>query len=226
MNKSRILMWSAVGAAGMAGLAGCAGQATHIETSDGAAGPVARSTDDYRKLRFEEAFRGLAVSDGMLVVDRDGARGVARADRDASLDRAEALLAQNDFTGAIGEYRVAVLADERCAEAYAGIGRALLGKKKDEMALAAYRTAVTLAPRDTGYGLAYAETINAVGDIDGWARELERVLAIDPEFGDAHARLAVARYYQGDKAAARRELELAERFGGQAPSALRGLINN
>lgn len=226
MKMNRMVLWTALAAAGAAGLAGCAGQAAHIEAADGAAGPVARSVDDYRKIRFEEAFRGLEIVDGMLAVDRDAARGLQAGDPAGAMARGDAKLAENDFSGAIGEYRTALLADDTDAGAYAGIGRALLGKKKDDMALAAYRTAVTLDPENTAYRLAYAETINAVGDVDGWARELESLLALDPEHGEAHARLAVARYYQGDKDGARREVALAERFGGSVPSALRGMLNN
>ena len=140
--------------------------------------------------------------------------------------RGDALLGENDFSGAIGEYRLAVLADKTSAAAYAGIGRALLGKKKDDMAMAAYRTAVLYAPADADIRLQYAETINANGDLEGWARELEQVLVLDPEHGGAHARLAVARYYLGDRDAARHEIELADRFGGAVPATLRAMLNN
>jgi tetratricopeptide (TPR) repeat protein len=226
MKKNRVVLSTVVAAAGLACLAGCAGQPAHVESADGAAGPVARSTDDYRKIRFEEAFRGLAVSDGLIIVDRAGARGLQVGDAAQAMLRGDARLAENDFTGAIGEYRTALLSDDTNAGAYAGIGRALLGKKKDDMALAAYRTAVALAPQNTEYRLAFAETTNATGDLEGWARELEALLTLDPEHGEAHARLAVARYYLGDNDAARREVELADRFGGSVPAALRGMLNN
>jgi Tfp pilus assembly protein PilF len=94
------------------------------------------------------------------------------------------------------------------------------------MALAAYRTAVMLAPRDVDARMKLAETINRNGDIAGWATELESVLAIDPRHGEAHARLAVAQYYLGNREAAREEIVLAERFGGAVPPQLKDLVNN
>lgn len=226
MKTARTVLWCAIAATGVAGLAGCAGQATHVESTEGALGPVVKTTDDYRKLRFEEAFRGLKVVDGLVVVDRAAARGLAVGDHAGAMARGDALLGENDFSGAIGEYRLAVLADKTSAEAYAGIGRALLGKKKDDMAMAAYRTAVLYAPADAEIRLQYAETINANGDLEGWARELEQVLVLDSEHGGAHARLAVARYYLGDRDAARHEIELADRFGGAVPATLRAMLNN
>ena len=226
MKMNRFALWCALAAAGVAGLAGCAGQPVHVESADGAAGPVVRSTDDYRKIKFAEAFRGLEVVDGMLAVDREAARGLKVGTFAEAMARGDELLGQNDFSGAIGEYRLAVLADETRAEPYAKIGRALLGKKKDGMAMAAYRTAVMLSPEDADIRLAYAETINATGDLDGWAAELERVLAIAPEHGGAHARLAVARFYLGDREAAAREIELADRFGGEVPAVLRDRLSN
>lgn len=226
MNQNRIVLWSALAAAGVVGLAGCTGQPARVDVADGAAGPVVKSTDDYRKVRFAEAFRGLEVADGIIVVNRAAAADLRVGDAGQAMARADELLGQNDFSGAIGEYRNALLADETNAAAYAGIGRALLGKKKDDIALAAYRTAVALDADNTDYRLAYAETINANGDVDAWARELDALLAIDPEHGEAHARLAVARYYQGDLDAARHEIQLADRFGGQVAGALRARLSN
>ena len=248
MHKVNTVLWCAITAAGIAGLAGCTGQASHIETTrshgsesraigsihgsesratgEAAVGPVVKSTEDYRKVRFAEAFRGLAITDGVVVVDRAAAQGLAVGNAAEAFARGDALYAENDFTGAIGEYRFVILADDTSAAAYAGLGNALLGKKKDKAALAAYHTAVLLAPEDLEIRMKFAETTNRVGDLDGWARELESILILDPEHGEAHARLAVARHYQGDPDAARREIALADRFGGTVPPQLRVLLNN
>jgi len=226
MKKQQSVLWCAVAAAGIAGLAGCAGQATHMEASEGSLGPVVKTTDDYRKLRFEEAFRGLRIEDGLVVIDRQAAQGL-RATRPAeAIARGVAKLGENDFSGAVGEYRLAILADPASAAAYSGLGDALVCKKKDDMALAAYRTGVMHAPRDTALRLKFAETINRTGDLAGWADELENLLALDPEHGEAHARLAVARYYLGDHGAARNEIVLADRFGGSVPPQLEALLSH
>ncbi len=237
MQKLNTPLWCAIVATGIAGLAGCTGQATHIETTkahgsenrattEAAVGPVVRSIEDYRKVRFIEAFRGLEVADGFIVINRDAARDLTIGSASDALARGDAELAQNNFSSAVGEYRLALLADATSAEAYTGLGTALLGKKKDGLALAAFRTAVMHAPEDLTIRMKYAESINRTGDLEGWAGELENILALDPEHGEAHARLAVARHYLGDRDAARREIALADRFGGNVPPQLRVMLNN
>lgn len=244
MQKQNIALWCAITAAGIAGLAGCAGQASHIETSkadgsenrttglegqastEAAAGPVVKSVEDFRKVRFREAFRGLEITDGLIVVNRDAARDLAVGNAADAIARGDAKLAQNIFSGAVSEYRLALLADATSAEAYTRLGTALLGKRNDEYALAAFRTAVMHAPEDLAVRMMFAETINRTGDLKGWAGELENILALDPEHGEAHARLAVARHYLGDRKAALREIALADRFGGNVPPQLRVMLNN
>lgn len=228
MKYATNVLWCAIAAAGAAGLAGCAGQDAHVGggATATAAGPVATSVEDYRKIRFANAWRGLAVRDGLIVVDRAAASDLEVGPASEAIARGDALMAENTFSGAVGEYRLALLADETSAEAMTKLGDALLGKRADDKALAAFRTAVMLSPEDTSIRLKYAETINRNGDLDGWADELENLLALDSEHGEAHARLAVARYYQGNKSAAAHHAELAERFGGNVPPQLKVMLQN
>lgn len=226
MVSVKSVLWCAVGAAAAWSLAGCSGQSSARVDGAGAAGPVIRSTDDYRKVRFDEAWRGLRIEDGLLVADTGAARDLQIGDAAGAVARGDALMEENDFTGAIGAYRLAVLAGERELEALMGIGYALLGKKKDDMALAAFRSATVVAPEDTDARMMYADALNRVGDLDGWARELENVLALEPEHGEAHARLAVAKHYLGDREGARREVALAERFGGAVPPQLKEMLKD
>lgn len=228
MKNTVYVLCCAIAAAGAAGLAGCSGQGARVETDapSMAAGPVVKSVDDYRKVRFAAAWRGLSIQDGLIVVDRQAAADLPIVDPAEAIARGDALMAENTFSGAVGEYRSALLADEASVEALVGLGDALIGKRSDSKALAAYRTAVMLAPERTDLRLKFAETINRTGDLDGWAEELENLLAIDAEHGEAHARLAVARYYQGDKESALKEIVLAERFGGSVPPQLKALLNN
>ncbi|HRQ74177.1 MAG TPA: hypothetical protein PLU35_14220 [Phycisphaerales bacterium] len=214
-------------------LLGCSGGAA-TRSAQGAhgvaatAGPESQDQWDYRRIRFAEAMRGLRIQDGLVRVDEQAAadimRGLAVADSPAAVARGHALMGENDFTGAAGEYRLAILADRDNARAYEGLGDALLGKRKDGDALAAYRTAAMLDPADADLRLKYAETINRSGDLSGWAAELERIVAFAPEHGEAHARLAVARYYLGDHDGARAHAALAERFGGAVPPQLKAMI--
>lgn len=229
-NGTGVLWWAACAAGAMV-LAGCSGQTSQVSIDGaGAAGPVSQDPDNYKKARFAEAMRGLEIRDGLVQVDEGAAadliRGLGADDGPAALARGDALMAENDFTGAAGAYRTAILADAQDASGYVGLGDALIGKKKDDMALAAYRTAVLLSPRSTGARMKYAETINRNGDVGGWAAELRNVLALDPSHGEAHARLAVASYYLGDREGALREIELAERFGGVVPPQLKVMVND
>jgi predicted Zn-dependent protease len=226
--KSMYVLWCAIAAAGAAGLAGCSGQSARVDVAESAAaaGPVVTSTEDFRKLRFAEAWRGLKIEGGLVVVDRDAAADLPIGDVSEAIARGDALFAENTFSGAIGEYRLALLADETNVEAMYKLGEALLGKRNDEKALVALRTASMLAPERTDIRLQYAETINRNGDVDGWADELENVLALDAAHGEAHARLAVARYYQGNRDDAKRQIALAERFGGNVPPQLKAMLNN
>lgn len=203
---------------------GCTGPEARVA---GETGPVFRSPDDYRVVRFNEAWRGLRIEQGLIVVDRKAAAGLEAGDPGEAIARGDRLLREsNGFTGAVGEYRSALLADPTSVEALVGLGEALLGRKDDTRALAAFRTASTLAPEDSEIRLKYAETLNRTGDLEGWASELEALLAADPRHGEAHARLAVARWYQGDAEAARRQAALAERFGGTVPPQLKAMLEN
>ncbi|GIK19930.1 MAG: hypothetical protein AMXMBFR77_06500 [Phycisphaerales bacterium] len=220
----------AAGVCCAAALLGCSG-GTATRTAPGVAataGPESQDQWDYRRIRFAEAMRGLRIQDGLVRVDEQAAadlmRGLAVADSAPAVARGHALMGENDFTGAAGEYRTAILADGDNARAYEGLGDALLGKRKDGDALAAYRTAAMLDPANADLRLKFAETINRTGDLDGWAAELARIVAFAPEHGEAHARLAVARYYLGDHDGARAHAVQAERFGGAVPPQLKAMI--
>jgi|GEM_PF-2525886 len=220
----------AAGACCGVALLGCSGGRA-MRTAPGVAataGPESQDQWDYRRIRFAEAMRGLRIQDGLVRVDEAAAadlvRGLGVADSAPAVARGHALMGENDFTGAAGEYRLAILSDRDNARAYEGLGDALLGKRKDGDALAAYRTAAMLDPANADLRLKYAETINRAGDLDGWAAELGRIVAFAPEHGGAHARLAVARYYLGDLEGARAEVALAERFGGAVPPQLKAMI--
>lgn len=218
-------------AAGLMAWAGCAGQPSHVAfDGDREAGPVTRGVESWAEERMHEGLRGLRVENGLIAIDAKSAaklqQSLTKADAPAALSRGAALMDENDFPGAVGEYRTAILADTSNPDGYIGLGDAALGEKEDTLALAAYRSAAKLAPGSTEAGMKLAETLNRTGDLAGWAGELEKVLAINPQHGEAHARLAVARYYMGDREAARAEIALAEQFGGAVPPQLKDMLNN
>ncbi|MCW5776796.1 MAG: hypothetical protein KIS87_10185 [Phycisphaeraceae bacterium] len=213
------------------GLLACsAGSSNATNGAPAALGPENRDQWDYRRVRFADAFRGLRVADGLIVLDPQAAPdlqvGLTPAASAPAVERGHALMLENDYTGATAEFRLAILADQDNPDAYEGLGDALLGRKRDADALAAYRTAAMLDPANADLRLKFAETINRTGDLDGWAAELERILAFSPNHGEAHARLAVARHYQGDHESARAHVTLAERFGGNVPPQLKAMLGH
>lgn len=197
--------------------------------SQATASPVVKSTDDYRKIRTAKALEGLRFEDGLVVVDAKAAPSLLASPKAMSSQEVfkamPEMRAHNDFTGALAAYRWAILQDPDNAKAYEGLGDALIAKRKDDKALAAYRTAVALSPKDVGMRMKLAETINRNGDVQGWADELANVLALDPDNGQAHARMAVAKHYLGDDQGARKEMALAEQLGGDVPGALKAILS-
>ncbi len=251
MSKQSTRVISVLGLLCSAGLIGCASvpRTYDVGTSDStasvsaeqrsveadpaalqaAASPVVKSMDDYRKIRTAKALEGLRFENGLVVVDAKAAPSLlASSDAMSSQEVFKAMpemRAHNDFTGALSAYRWAILDNPDNAKAYEGLGDALIAKRKDDKALAAYRTAAALSPNDVGIRMKLAETINRNGDLQGWADELANVLALDPDNGQAHARMAVAMHYLGDDQGAREEMALAEQLGGDVPGALKAILS-
>ena len=248
MPKKSTRVWTTLGIVSLAGLVGCSSTQSQTHTVTGAeaapqaqlrntqaqvasepvAGPVNESLEDYRKQRTAKALQGLRFEDGLVAIDTQAALTLQRSA--GAMTSAEAFAAvanlrmQNNFSGALSAYRWAILDAPDNAKAYEGLGDALIAKRKDGMALAAYRSATALDPENIESRMKLAETINRTGDLAGWADELANVLALDPSNGEAHARMAVAKHYLGDDNAAREQIALAEKLGGHVPGALKAML--
>lgn len=111
------------------------------------------------------------------------------------------------------------------AEAYESLAASLLreGGKASE-ALDAFRKAARLDPKRIASRLGVAETLQRLGRLDEAASEWRQVLALDPDHGPSHQRLAVAEYYLGDLEAARGHADAAARSGHPAPPQLLTLL--
>jgi len=173
--------------------------------------------ESYKQRVLREAMRGLRYDTGRVRIDETDRREVDRpgdptaAREDA--ERGEMFLRRNVEVFAIGAFTEAVITTPDDPALYEGLGRALRRKGKIDEAEAALRTAID---RDPGFALArrdLAELLDANGRRNEAIEEWNRVLAIDPADGRAHARLAAVHLLRGDLDAARTHGETAERLG-------------
>lgn len=204
-------------------MVGCANEVANTPTGSASANPV----ENYKDQRMREAMRGLDYSSGRVVLTREAATIASRGTtaEAAKLDReADQLFDKNDFPVTIAAYTKAVIVDPTRAETYLGLSQALLGKGKESEAQAALRTALDLEPNNLQAHVLLARTIDRKGvsepTIDAW----NEVLAIDAKHGEAHARIAIATYYQGDAVGSLRHIESAEKNGGEVPAHFKSMV--
>lgn len=88
----------------------------------------------------------------------------------------------------------------------------------DKEAVAAYKYLVEQAPQFVPAYVGLGQALAASDRLDLAAAAYKKALAIDPGSYNAHYNLGVALFYQGDPAAARRELEKAQALEPNDPS--------
>jgi len=189
----------------------------------------AASPADYRLERTRKAMRGLTYDSGLVEVDESFAVTVAeRGDGAAAWSeyrRGEKLLAHNSFSAALAAFTRAVVIKPDIPDFYVGLGRALVSKRKDSQAEAAYRTGLLIAPEHIELHYLLADVLQRRAKLAGAIEQFERVIALDQENGRAHRRLAALFYYtdQPDKAWA--HIEAAQNAGETVPPLLPALLN-
>jgi serine/threonine protein kinase/tetratricopeptide (TPR) repeat protein len=111
----------------------------------------------------------------------------------------------------------AVALDGTLAEARVALGSALFARGRNDEAAAALQAAIDLDPKHArGHATLARVYWIGRGDTRAGIRELERAVAINPQFGYAHLQLAHLYTQEGDfaraEAAARRAVELQEQY--------------
>lgn len=193
---------------------------------DGALDPVQVGKLKSERLRI--AMLGIDYSSGRVRLTSD-AEGIAKqgtpAEVKAQIEVADRWLnVENEHVEAIRQFTKAVILGPTDADALHGLGKALITKGKIDESVAAFRSALDANPSrvDTVIELAY--NFQRLGHNADAIRAFEQALALAPGRGEAHARLAVLRYYEGDFATAWRNVHRAEALGSPAPPQLVELL--
>lgn len=216
------LQTGTVGAdAGMVAPAAVHTAATSEEPIAGTAAPVSER-DLQEQREFAEAIEGLRFENGTITVEERLAG--SDADARAHYDEGRTLKESNRRTAAIKAFAHAVRTAPTIPALYVALGDAFITKGKTEYAADAYRTAATLDPSDTEALSQLALTLARDSRADEAIATMQSVLAIDPDNGFAHERLAIWHYYAGDDDAAWRHVEGARRAGHPVPEQFLALL--
>jgi Flp pilus assembly protein TadD len=165
---------------------------------------------------WAEAIRGLSFETGLVVVDEPPARSdVAAAQR--FMEQSLAEQAANRRTEAVAACAAAVRAAPDLPEAHAALGRAMIMKGKTDLAIACYRTVISLRPENVEARVELAGALAREMRQEEAIAEMEAVLALDPDHGPAHERLAIWHYYGEDYAAAWAHVRAARAAGQEMP---------
>jgi Flp pilus assembly protein TadD len=228
------LGWSLLVVSAVAFLVGC--QAKRVERLDAppalASNPVGTgaASPDWRRERERQALRGLLYDTGRVEIDAAFAaaipdRGNVTAAR-AEYARGLAQLEENDQLGALATFTRAVIMAPDQAEFYVGLARALIYRGGlSQQAFAALRTGLDLDANSVELHYLRADLLNRVGEREAAEDEYRVVLALDPDHGEAHVRLAVLSYYADDIAGAWEHYRTAETLGAEVPTQLVPLLN-
>jgi tetratricopeptide (TPR) repeat protein len=107
--------------------------------------------------------------------------------------------------------------DPGLADAYTGLGRALVAKGKTEYALAAYLTAGRLDPGLAEAPFGAAMNLARLARFDEAIEQMLIAVELDPADADAHERLAIWYYYLDDTDAAWRHVRAIRGLGREPP---------
>lgn len=143
----------------------------------------------------------------------------ARVGRQASIDRANALLAQNRAADAAQLLRQAVKDHPDSDLAWLLLGRALLGAGDAAGAEAAFRESARLAPEAAGPQYHLGIVLLAGKQYPAAAAALERAVTAQPDFAPAHVNLGRCRLLIGDRGGAVAALRTALRHDPNAADA-------
>ena len=129
-------------------------------------------------------------------------RSHGAGDPEAHYRKGETLRAQNNFKGALAEYREAIRLKPDYAAAHASAGFAFRDKGDLENAVAEFREVVRLNPKEPAAHDVLGLSLFKKGDLDGAAAEFREAIRLDPQDAETHYNLAKALEKKGDRDAA------------------------
>ncbi|MCP4901916.1 MAG: hypothetical protein GY906_33545 [bacterium] len=204
-------------------ITGCTSSAVLVNEDSGEPAPV----NNMHTERLTQAMAGLRYSQDRVTVDSDwipeqvgesAALKLIEAARQAQVERRR-LAALRAFTDA-------VLAAPWMVEPYEGLALSLIHLRQFEQAVAAYRTALELAPTRFDIRFEAAKALQAVDRLDEAIEEWLEVIDQDPEHGEAHGRLAVGYFLSENFGAAQHHLERALDLGAKVPEHIAELLSS
>jgi hypothetical protein len=189
------------------------------------AGPI--PPEGYKELALEEAMEGLVYEEDRVVIDSLARNETPAWEEDelrSSLDKAWRFLDSGRTLKAIRAFTDAVLIAPHEAEAYEGLGQALIFENRSREALASFLTAVSLQPELVSGHFEVGSTLQRLGRLEEAIESWETVLELDPNHGGAHARLAAGYFLLGDTGQSAEHLGLAQALGAHVPGQLQALL--
>ncbi|MFQ5411768.1 MAG: hypothetical protein ACE5EC_05705 [Phycisphaerae bacterium] len=172
--------------------------------------------DRRRQAAWEDAIRGLRIDSGLVVVEHPPAAGDQAAAR-GFMDEGDAQRAVNHKTRAVKAYATAVRAAPDWIDPYLALGHAMIFKGRMDWAAACFRTAVGLESTHVEAREWLARTLDMRHQRAEAIAEMEAALAVDPNHGPAHERLAIWRYYTGELRSAWTHVHASRRLGQRLP---------
>jgi Flp pilus assembly protein TadD len=201
-------VWSVVGLSAV--LAGC--QAQSLVHRSGL------TPEEAREARLENAMQGLLYTEDNVVPDPAYARPRDLEAALISIGRGEALLGSNRTIEGVESFVQAVLLAPDLPPAYSGLGRALVRKGKHPEALGCFRTALGLGADPVEHQFMIGDVLQRLGRVEAAIATWREVIAVAPDHGLAHGRLASILFVTGDYGAARSHLAEAMALGAPVPS--------
>lgn len=193
-----------------------------LDVADGMIiGPESDEYGDKGK-RLAMALEGLTFEDGFVQVQPNGRNNPNLALR--RYQDGEDLLSRNRVFEAIRAYRVAIQTAPELALPYHGLGIALHGRGKTDMAIASFATAKRQDPNllEARFELAMALQMNLL--LDEAIAEMTELVTLDAENALAHERLAIWHRYAGNYAKAWEHVHAAQDLGHTMPGQFIALL--
>ncbi|MGI8923691.1 MAG: tetratricopeptide repeat protein [Fimbriimonadales bacterium] len=187
-------------------------------------------SENYKRERLRKALIGLTFVNERVQVDPSTSASIAqpgtRAESDAELANANALLEQNDSIGALARFAKAIIMDATSPKAYEGLARALHTKGETEKMKAAL---ITGLDKDTSLIESRYLLAQIYQGDDDFAQQIAMLSGIakgSPGYKETESRLAIAYYYRNDFAPAWKYVHVSEDLGKPVPPQFRELLES